>query len=720
MNALDLKNLLEDAEDKFAIFSDRNTLIKYNCNFAELLSLISDFLTDEQKKALFDLEHFKRFPPSIRAAIIQTINNHEYRAELIENPDVASDFNEYNVIKMVESLDDNAKIRILYNQEFRKKYNMGKNKVRQLIASLSEVNKQEVLRDTEFSQENLENWQIREIIKELKEEKDKLEMLELYDFKDWQIEEILETFTDESKIAIVLENKYGFKNADLISLISSFSIDSLLVFLKDNQEYLEKKGIKPHKITRRLNKEKQEELVSRFEEVDLELNEKRKILVTLRDEVKTSIDTSCMPTEYISAIKMQTSTDMRSYGNIIVDLNGDLEMYSGLDEFVFINAMELLEEDKPKLLKLCEICSEMSIEDNLGLASSTVEEYRSGEDWIKSVLEGINPEWSSIQKVAFIDYSIGKKVSYTPDFDTEVFDVGGARALWKILHSGYGVCNGIAQVEKYILDKVGIEVEIVSSGSHSFLKLKNIQIPTENGDIIQGDTILDPTWNLTAHRYGCKPENFCRSYEEIRKHDIRDDGADVRCHKNDEALASATLDLDEQSLRRIFTSIGVAGKEGNFPIGDLMDKSMMIDAENFPEEESIKRQFSLLAEYCPEFATCQNSTMSILQGVLLNHENLNFNKCVVNRVYAREDEDKRPRMYVYVDFPNAGKKFYIAEKEAFVELSQMEFEAKFECYEMDMEKQDGRRPWEVPNRTQKVEDLTRSSGKIIAEEGDGR
>lgn len=383
--------------------------------------------------------------------------------------------------------------------------------------------------------------------------------------------------------------------------------------------------------------------------------------------------------------------------------------------------MEISSKEKLKLLKLCEICPEINMQDNIGLGQSTAKEYRNAEIWIDSILEQIDEKWSDIQKVAFIDNAIGKKISYSPDFDTEVFDASESRALWKIIDSGYGVCNGISQVEKYIFDQIGIESEIVSSGKHSFLKLKNIEIETEEG-IKTGDTILDPTWNLTAHRYGAKPENFCRSYEEIRKNDIRTDGTDAKCHENDEQLKSATLELDEKSLRKVFRSIGIADKEGNFSIKDFIDKATEIDNDSISEKEKIQKQFELITRYCPEFAMCQNSTLAILQQISLNQENFEFNRCVASRVYEKNDENKEPVIFVYADIPGIGNKFYFADKQTstFIEMSQKEFEEKFECYENDIEKNNGHRLWEESQIEEKQENLAVSSGKIFADKGDER
>ena len=383
---------------------------------------------------------------------------------------------------------------------------------------------------------------------------------------------------------------------------------------------------------------------------------------------------------------------------------------------------ELSDEDKRKLQELCRICPRMQIIDELEFGISTPEDYIIAERWIESVLEGTNPDWSTIQKVAYIDNAIGKKLSYSPDFDTEVSEEDEARALWKIINSGYGMCNGIAQIEAYMLRRLGIESEKVSGRGHAFLKLKGIELQNSKGEIIKGDTIIDPTWNLAAHRYGAMPQNFCKSYEEIRKNDIDNDGVDKECHKNDEALATATLNLDEQSLRNVFASIGIADKDGNFPIKTLMDKSKAIDDKNLPAGESMRKQLHLLAEYCPDFSKCQNETMQILQGIVLNQRNLKFNKCVVSRVYAKEDIRKRPILYVYADLPEEGKKFYFASSESmeFMELSQNEFELAFECYVKDIEKHDGHRPWEEEAKRESTGDLKYSSGAVDPLKAGGR
>ena len=441
-------------------------------------------------------------------------------------------------------------------------------------------------------------------------------------------------------------------------------------------------------------------------------------MATLAEDTKKSIDISNFPEEYRTAIEMKPDENH----NITIDFGQDPNNYRDLGELIHINPKGLPEGDKEKFLQICKVCPDIQINDDIRLGCSTAEEYRNGEEWITNVLQGLDPEWSNIQKIAFIDNAIGKRISYSPDFDTEVSDPGHSRALWKIIDSGYGVCNGIAQVEQYVLNKAEIDSQVVSSGVHSFLKLNDIEILSADGGKVAGNTILDPTWNLAAHRYGAKPENFFRSYEEIRKHDIKTNGEDSLSHKNDEELRDATLELDEKSLRDIYTSIGVADKDGNFPVKELVDLSKNIDDSISVPEDSLKKQLLLLQKMHPDFAVCQNSTSTILQGVILKNKNLELNKCVVNRVYHRSDQDKRPTLYVYADLLESGKKFYYADKETseFVELEQKEFAERFECYETDLEKNQGHRPWEISEKEEIIEDLTRGSGKVVAVEGEER
>ena len=181
--------------------------------------------------------------------------------------------------------------------------------------------------------------------------------------------------------------------------------------------------------------------------------------------------------------------------------------------------------------------------------------------------------------------------------------------------------------------------------------------------------------------------------------------------------------MDEKSLRNLFSSVGLANKIGMFPISTLFWQSQKLD-EFYSKDPSknISAQLKLLARHCPDFAVCQNSSMKILNDILLTNKNLKFNECIINRVYSTSDEKKSPILYVYIDSNEIGKKFYLADKNSkqFVEFSQEEFTQQFECYEQDLKSTNGIRPWESEKTHLPNTDLAKSSGRILANEGEER
>ncbi len=593
-----------------------------------------------------------------------------------------------------------------------------------IFFSLSEDERLEILMDVDFIKNKLylEDFEITELIKTLSSDEAKDKLIDTYHLeKDYKID-ILKTCSNEHKMDILLKEK-DFKNLDIINLLQTLDVKTLSDFLKEHKKFLIERGIHPYAITRDMDAEQQKEFILNLENIDLTLAEKKEIMVTLNEEVTQGIDEAELPDEYRIALSLPTNAT----GSIEIDLERNLEDYRGLDNLIIVNPEKFTEEQREKFLKLCDICPNLRIFNevcnrNRGYFSSA-KEYKEAEEWIDSLISSLNPEYSDAQKIAVIDNAIGRKLSYSPNFDTETFNELNSRALWRVISSGYGVCNGIATIENYIFSRIGIDSEVISSDGHAFLKIKNLELPLANGETVKGNTILDPTWNLSAHRVGAKPNNFCISYEQARENDIDREGKDQKCHKNDEQLKDANLSLDDESLRKLFSSVGLADRDGQFQVKELMENSELIDKfyANQPEE-NINRQLLLLRHFCPDFATSQMESMQILSQLLLKQKNMQFNKCVVNRVYDKSDEEKKVVLYVYVDSEELGKRFYVADKEKnkFVELPQEEFTRQFECYDQDLKKMNGVRPWETREQEKESEDLSKSSGKIVANGGQER
>lgn len=718
MNAKDLRRLLEKSDNKLNIFA--NTEILYNCDIdiVELFELVKEFLTDEEKLKLFDYQYFE----GTESLIIGSISNENIKLEIIYNYDFMSKFENYVIVNSIKSLSDDGKKQILQDENFVSKYQFTNQELCDIVFSFCDEEKTKILTNRELIIDKLQlsSEQIAKLIKELHSDEVKTKILEIYELEEQLVFDIVNTYSNENKLEIILKEK-RLNTYNKIQLLSSLNIETLGEFLKENKEFCVKYDIHPYEIIRELDSGRQKDFITKLENFGLSSSEKKEILVILNDDVKQDIHKGNFPQEYKIIISIPTKY-RKGKKEALFDIKRNIEDYRELDNVISpIYAEEFTREEKIAFMELCDICPNLKIFNTIDeykvlSFTSMGYEYKEAEEWITSIIDNIDPRYSKAQKMAIIDNAIGKKIRYTPDFDTERFNKNDNRALWKIISSGYGVCNGIAKIEQYMLKRIEIDAEIINSSNHAFLKIKDIELPLANGEIVKGNTILDPTWNLANHRFGGKPNNFCINYEQARKNDIDKDGKDHNCHKNDEKFQDATLNLDEQSLRQLFTSVGLADKEGNFPIKNLEDMSKTLHKlyENDPNQ-NIEKQFLLLLKICPEFASCQQETMTILKDICLNDENLEFNKCIINRVYDKMDKEKRPILYVYIDSNEFGKKFYFADKNTnqFIELSQQEFINQFECYEEDLKRANGFRPWETKEKIN--QDLFRNSDKIVEE-----
>ena len=183
MNAKKLRELLEISSDKFSIFQDKSLLSQYSFSVNEFTSLISDFLSDEQKVQLFELEHFKKLNPFLKSSIIEVVSDDKMKLKCLSNPDFIKGFTEYELVNMIETLDDSSKMKILENPDFWKKYHTDFSCI---IKSLGKENKREILSRKDFIEHELEldDYQIKDILISIKEEKTKLEMMDFYQLKN--------------------------------------------------------------------------------------------------------------------------------------------------------------------------------------------------------------------------------------------------------------------------------------------------------------------------------------------------------------------------------------------------------------------------------------------------------------------------------------------------------------------------------------------------------
>ena len=634
MDENNLRERLINSSNKLDVFKDFNFIKKYKANV--ILEFINEFLDYNEKINLFNFKHFATFPFKYKLDILKSITNNKLALELIkqkgfafkmqknellnyvyyqsdnlkkmiiDNDSLISmyELEAYDVGQIVESFSsDKLKLKYLKNKEFRDKYILDQNSIESIFTSFKKEDLEEVLNDTEFVKSEHESGGIIPCIKKIDNIALKEKYINLYNLNNEDVLDIFKFESDRNKQTFLLNNMDRFNNEELISFISTLNYS--LSFVIENKDYLDHRNI---------------EIAEIFQKSD-------------------------------------------KAGIINIDLNNELEKYRGFDKYINVNPMKLSQEEKEKFFKLCEICPGMKISDDLGLGESSVEEYIKGEEWINSVIEKVDESWSDVEKIAYISYQIGDKISYSADFETEVFDEKKSRATWKIIVSGYGVCNGISTLAKYMLEKVGINSELVESKDHAFLLLKGINIPNDDGTVKKGNTLLDVTWDMAEYRFGDKPDNLCIDYDEIRQHDIDSEGIDTMHHLVDdlESLQNRgeILSLDKSLYPEIFRKIGIKVDEyGFFEIDDLKAKIFDINnvkydyenmwLEDLPSiEERISKSLSELPKYRPDFANCQNSTMYYLEQIFSRYFASFLDRCVIKRVYDKNDNEKK-LLYMYI------------------------------------------------------------------------
>lgn len=715
MNANEFKEYINTKPDKITAL--RESANKLNFSLKELLDIIvKDFSDEEKARFIFS---FEKLSIIFKLEILKSIKNSTIRFDLLKNKKISEKLMHRDIINIINNLSDENKLQILYDNELKQQFQLTIHEIVDIINTMDNHIKEKLLDNKERLLSILENniYELINIIKKLEDENKRFEYAEIYKLEIDEIVNIVISCSDKKKEEILLSNKYPFDNRNIVIILSKFNVQNLNEFIDNNHIFIENNNIKIYQVVSAFSEDKQVEFISKMDTTNLSFEDKLKCLAVINQNAKKRIDKSILNERYIEVLEMSIIDSTEDYGNINLDLDGDLSKYKDLDDLITIRPQDVPIEKHSKLKELATICPKLKVVDNIGQQYSTAQEFLNGEKWIDEILSNIDSKWSDVKKIAYIDYMIGKRVSYTPDFDTEVFDEASAKAVWKIIDSGYGICYGVAQLEQYILKRVGIESELVSSEDHTFLKLKNITIPGEDGTSMVGDSIIDPTWNLSAHRYNMYPNYFLKNYEEIRKCDIEKDGTDGEYHKNDEAFSTPTIEIEEKVLREIFKSLGLTRKDGIFLVGDLMEQSDELAKKNISLEQKLEEQLSLLQKVNPNFATCQNSTISILSDILLDHPEMSFKRVVINRVYNKNDKNKTPAIYIYCDLGDEKDIFFVSEpgSGAFSKMNKDDFIKCYECYDYDLKKAKGIRPWE--KRAIDTEKNLNNSSRIATEGG---
>lgn len=319
---------------------------------------------------------------------------------------------------------DEEKINILKDNEFIKKNNIDNIQALQILISLSDEAKKELSERFLYRLGVSDEYMIL-YFNNIENDDIKLNLLLKYNLKDRETEMIAKTLKDKNKTTFLI-NKNIEEHAILVIITSMEDIKNIIEFINKHKQYLEENSIGIYKIVRELPTNWKMEIIEKIENSEIKLNENEKnfIFASLteveKNEIKANPKWKYLYGKYQDAFDMKTG----KYGEIIVNLTGNLELYRTWDEMIMINPLKISEEEIKGFIKLCDICPQMKVYDSelslfLNKYYVSVEEYLDAERWVQGVLDELNPEWSDVQKDAYIDYKIGNRVSYSPDANTE-------------------------------------------------------------------------------------------------------------------------------------------------------------------------------------------------------------------------------------------------------------------------------------------------------------
>lgn len=276
------------------------------------------------------------------------------------------------------------------------------------------------------------------------------------------------------------------------------------------------------------------------------------------------------------------------------------------------------------------------------VGSATKEEFLRSEEKINGVIDNINPEWNIKQKTAYVHYMIGKIVSYSPDFCFSGKYVGSkaandARNIWKSVDTGTSVCNGITNIERNILSRMGIKTKELSSGTHSFLLVE-----TEEGNII-----TDATWDLTNTLFEARPMYFGKTYEQI----VEMDGPLSHAHRLEETPEDI-IEIPENEMREIYHSIGITTEDRRFKL-PILEKVDEINKQGLKtEREKIDVFFKMFTSDFSKEATHLSETRTMLENCFRTL-GIDGRSIMTKFVYSKGDKEcEKPRICIHFSNEN--------------------------------------------------------------------
>ena len=292
MEKEDLIKKIELSNNKLSIFADTKEIEKYDLDEVTLLNLINRFLTDNEKTKLFEFEYFKKAPANVIRDIVYSISEDKLKVYVLldvflKDKKLLEKTGKIEMIKIIKSLNDDQKMQILKSKNF-EKFDLEKHDIEAILESMTYETKKTVLKDEDLLAKHLKlrKNSIIGIINSIKSDEIKLDIID-----EIGIDKLLVSLSGisyENKRKVLLENRYNMNKEQIVWLISSMEVDSLIEFLNENQKFLSENKIKAYEIIYELglDEKKQYEVMSKFGRIKLDIRRSEINLCNFRKKSK--------------------------------------------------------------------------------------------------------------------------------------------------------------------------------------------------------------------------------------------------------------------------------------------------------------------------------------------------------------------------------------------------------------------------------------------------
>lgn len=283
---------IELSNNKLSIFADTKEIEKYDLDEVTLLNLINRFLTDNEKTKLFEFEYFKKAPANVIRDIVYSISEDKLKVYVLldvflKDKKLLEKTGKIEMIKIIKSLNDDQKMQILKSKNF-EKFDLEKHDIEAILESMADETKKTVLKDEDLLAKHLKlrKNSIIGIINSIKSDEIKLDIID-----EIGIDKLLVSLSGisyENKRKVLLENRYNMNKEQIVWLISSMEVDSLIEFLNENQKFLSENKIKAYEIIYELglDEKKQYEVMAKFGRIKLGIRRSEINLCNFRKKSK--------------------------------------------------------------------------------------------------------------------------------------------------------------------------------------------------------------------------------------------------------------------------------------------------------------------------------------------------------------------------------------------------------------------------------------------------